>query len=85
MERMLTGASDDHRQRWISIDTHPHIDHAGCAQDLKHSGMRLIVIFEQTATLAAMARWIKSGEPFTPIQTAVPSASRRTKSLHAST
>jgi endoribonuclease LACTB2 len=52
------------------VATHYHIDHGGCAQDLKNAGMRLIVAHEQTTALAGMARWIKPGEPFTPIGTA---------------
>ena len=44
-------------------------DHGGCAQDLKNAGMRLIVSPEQISAIPAMARWIKAGEPFTPIDT----------------
>lgn len=49
--------------------THYHIDHGGCAQDLKNAGMRLIVAPEQIAAIPGLARWIKPGEPFTPINT----------------
>jgi endoribonuclease LACTB2 len=47
--------------------THYHVDHGGCAQDLKNGGMRLIVAPEQIAAIPGMTRWIKPGEPFTPI------------------
>ena len=49
--------------------THYHIDHGGCAQDLKNAGMRLIVAPEQIAAIPGMTRWLKPGEPFTPINT----------------
>jgi endoribonuclease LACTB2 len=49
--------------------THYHVDHGGCAQDLKNAGMRLIVAPEQVAAIPGMTRWIKPGEAFTPINT----------------
>jgi glyoxylase-like metal-dependent hydrolase (beta-lactamase superfamily II) len=41
------------------LATHYHIDHAGCAQELKQRGMRLIVTPEQAGAIPAMKRWIK--------------------------
>ena len=47
--------------------THYHPDHAGLAQELKASGMTLIVTPEQTAAAPAMTRWTKPEEHFVPI------------------
>lgn len=47
--------------------THYHPDHAGLAQELKASGMTLIVTPEQTAAAPAMTRWAKPDEHFVPI------------------
>jgi glyoxylase-like metal-dependent hydrolase (beta-lactamase superfamily II) len=41
------------------LATHYHIDHAGCAQELKRLGMRLVVTPEQVDAIPAMKRWIK--------------------------
>ena len=47
--------------------THYHIDHAGCAEDLKQLGMALWVFEEQVPHIAGMAQWVKPGEAYTPI------------------
>ena len=49
--------------------THYHIDHAGCAEDLKGRGMALWVFEEQVPHVDGMARWVKPGEAYTPIRT----------------
>lgn len=47
--------------------THYHPDHAGLAQELKSTGMTLIVTPEQVDAAPAMTRWTKPGEHFVPI------------------
>lgn len=47
--------------------THYHMDHAGCAQDLKQRGMRLVVTPEQEAAIPAMKRDIKADQGYTEI------------------
>lgn len=49
------------------VATHYHIDHAGCAEDLKAYGMRLIVTPEQLAAIPRMAQWVEPGDGYTPI------------------
>ncbi len=49
------------------LATHYHIDHAGCAQDLKQRGMRLIVTPEQVAAIPRMKDVLKPGQPYTDI------------------
>jgi endoribonuclease LACTB2 len=51
------------------IASHYHVDHAGCAQDLKQCGVRLIVTTEQVEWIPAMQRWIKPTDNYTPIAT----------------
>jgi ribonuclease/clavin/mitogillin len=51
------------------VATHYHIDHAGCAQDLKQHGMRLIVTPEQVDAIPAMKQWIKPRDNYTEITT----------------
>ncbi len=51
------------------LATHYHIDHAGAAQDLKHKGMRLIVLEPQVEAVPLMKRWIKPADSFTDIAT----------------
>jgi endoribonuclease LACTB2 len=41
------------------LATHYHIDHAGCAEELKQLGMRLVVTPEQIDAISAMKQWIK--------------------------
>ncbi len=52
------------------VATHYHMDHAGAAQDLKNSGMRLLVAEEQVAAIAPMARHMKPTDRYTPIVSA---------------
>lgn len=47
--------------------THYHPDHAGLAQELKASGMTLILTPEQVDAAPAMTRWTKPDEHFVPI------------------
>jgi len=49
------------------LATHYHIDHAGCAQELKRRGMRLIVTPEQVEAIPAMTRWIKPTDNYVEI------------------
>jgi glyoxylase-like metal-dependent hydrolase (beta-lactamase superfamily II) len=41
------------------LASHYHIDHAGCAQELKNRGIRLIVTPEQVHAIPLMKQWIK--------------------------
>jgi endoribonuclease LACTB2 len=41
------------------LATHYHIDHAGCAEEMKRLGMRLVVTPEQVDAIPAMKRWMK--------------------------
>lgn len=47
--------------------THYHIDHAGCAEELKAHGMTLVVTPEQVDAMPAMARWTKPADRYVPI------------------
>ena len=47
--------------------THYHIDHAGCAEELKAHGMTLVVTPEQVESVPAMARWTKPADRYVPI------------------
>lgn len=62
--------------------THYHIDHAGCAQDLKNRGMRLLVTPEQAPFIDRMKQDVKPGQPYTEIRSQdnviVPVAGSRT-------
>jgi len=49
------------------LATHYHIDHAGCAQELKQRGMRLIVTPEQVEAIPAMKRWTKPTDHYVDI------------------
>lgn len=51
------------------LATHYHTDHAGCAQELKQKGMRLIVTPEQVAAIPAMKRWTKPADHYVEITT----------------
>jgi len=71
---MMGALQHELRRKDISIEairagfaTHYHIDHAGCAEDLKQRGMALWVFEEQAPYLTELSRWVKPGEPFTPI------------------
>lgn len=47
--------------------THFHIDHAGCAEELKTHGLTLVVTPEQVDAIPAMARWTKPADRYVPI------------------
>ncbi|MBM3907648.1 MAG: MBL fold metallo-hydrolase [Gemmatimonadetes bacterium] len=49
------------------VATHYHMDHAGAAQDLKNTGMQLIVAAEQVAAVPLMAQHMKPTDRYTPI------------------
>lgn len=49
------------------LATHYHIDHAGCAEELKAHGMTLVVTPEQVNAMPAMARWTKPADRYVPI------------------
>ena len=49
------------------VATHYHIDHAGCAQELKQRGMRLIVTPEQVDAIPAMKQWTKPCDNYVDI------------------
>lgn len=50
------------------VATHYHMDHAGAAQDLKDSGMRLIVVDLQVPAIPLMAQHMKPADHCTAIQ-----------------
>ena len=71
---MMGALQHELRRKDISLEsiragfaTHYHIDHAGCAEDLKQRGMALWVFAEQAPHITGLSRWVKPGEPFTPI------------------
>src|SRR5262245_42912262 len=49
------------------LATHYHMDHAGCAQDLKNAGMKLVVADVQVAAIPLMKQHIKPNQQFTDI------------------
>ncbi len=57
--------------------THYHIDHAGCAEELKAHGMTLVVEPEQVEAVPAMARWTKPADRYVPITMRQTRAARR--------
>ena len=50
------------------VATHYHMDHAGAAQDLKNSGMRLIVADVQVPAIPLMAQHMKPTDHYTAIR-----------------
>ena len=50
-----------------AVVSHFHIDHAGCAQDLKLAGVPLFVLPNQHDAIAPMARFTKPADRYTPI------------------
>jgi glyoxylase-like metal-dependent hydrolase (beta-lactamase superfamily II) len=50
-----------------ALATHYHIDHAGCAQDLKRAGVPLLVLQTQAAWIADMKRFTKPQDNYTEI------------------
>jgi glyoxylase-like metal-dependent hydrolase (beta-lactamase superfamily II) len=51
----------------LALATHYHIDHAGCAQDLKQAGVSLLVLESQVAAIPAMKTHIKPQDNYTDI------------------
>jgi endoribonuclease LACTB2 len=58
----------DLREIKYILVTHFHMDHAGLAQELKNLGTKLIVLENQTDSIASMSTQIKKDIPFTPIR-----------------
>jgi endoribonuclease LACTB2 len=50
-----------------AIATHYHMDHAGLAQDLKLTGLPLLVVDVQTLAIAALNEFMRAHPPFTDI------------------
>lgn len=50
-----------------ALATHYHIDHAGCAQDLKNAGVPLLVLESQAAWIAPMKQHTKPQDNYTEI------------------
>lgn len=72
---MVGALQHELRRKDIPIDTiragfatHYHIDHAGCAEDLKRLGVPLWVFEEQVPYVEGLSHWVKPGEAFTPIR-----------------
>jgi len=53
-----------------ALATHYHVDHAGCAQDLKNAGVPLLMIDVQVPFVPLMKRHIKPQDGFTDISMA---------------
>src|ERR1043166_9337954 len=51
----------------FGLATHYHIDHAGLAQDLKRSGVPLLVIDLQADAIPLMKQWTKPADRYTEI------------------
>lgn len=49
------------------LATHYHIDHAGLAQELKDSGMRLLVLPTQVDAIPLMKRWTKPSDRYVEV------------------
>lgn len=49
--------------------THYHIDHAGCAEDLKLAGVPLLVVDVQVSAIPLMKQWTKPADCYTEIST----------------
>jgi len=63
MERM--GVAIGHIR--YALATHYHIDHAGCAQELKQAGVKLLVMETQRAAIPLMKQWTKPADHFLDI------------------
>lgn len=50
-----------------ALATHYHPDHAGLAQDAKQQGVKLIVMENQTVTIADFGKYMKPENHYTPI------------------
>ena len=55
------------REIEYALATHYHIDHAGCAQDLKRAGVPLLVLETQAAWIPQMKRFTKPQDNYTEI------------------
>ncbi len=51
------------------VATHYHLDHAGLAQELKQSGVPLLVLESQVSAVPRMKVWAKPGDHFLDIST----------------
>jgi endoribonuclease LACTB2 len=51
----------------LALATHYHIDHAGCAQDLKDAGVPLLVLESQVTAIPTMKTHIKPQDNYTEI------------------
>lgn len=69
LRAMLTRADIPLPEIRYAVATHYHIDHAGCAQDLKDAGVPLLVIDVQVPFVPLMERYIKPRDLFTRIST----------------
>lgn len=50
-----------------ALATHYHIDHAGCAQELKQAGVKLLVMETQRAAIPLMKQWTKPDDHYLEI------------------
>jgi glyoxylase-like metal-dependent hydrolase (beta-lactamase superfamily II) len=50
-----------------ALATHYHIDHAGCAQELKQAGVKLLVMETQREAIPLMKQWTKPADHFLDI------------------
>lgn len=57
------------REIRYALATHYHIDHAGCAQDLKLAGVPLLVLESQVSAIPAMKAHTKPQDNYTDITT----------------
>lgn len=55
------------RELKYALATHYHIDHAGCAQDLKNAGVPLLVLESQAAWIAPMKAHTKPQDRYSDI------------------
>jgi endoribonuclease LACTB2 len=55
------------REIRYALATHYHIDHAGCAQDLKNAGVPLLVVESQQSAIPAMKAHVKPQDNYTEI------------------
>jgi glyoxylase-like metal-dependent hydrolase (beta-lactamase superfamily II) len=55
------------REIKYALATHYHIDHAGCAQDLKRAGVPLLVLETQAVWIQDMKRFTKPHDNYTEI------------------
>lgn len=63
LERMGVGLGEIR----YALATHYHIDHAGCAQELKQAGVKLLVMETQRAAIPLMKRWTKPQDHYLDI------------------